>query len=396
MRVLYSFPHRIGAGRICYTAWQQVAWLVEAGADVTVMPASVARPLPEGTRTLPTLARGSLRVPARAVGEHRMLALHDRLVARRLERAADRFDVVHAWPLGALETLRVARRLGLPTVLERPNAHTRFAYETVQRECERLGVELPPDHEHAFNAEVLAKEEAEYALADRLLCPSDFTARTFTDLGEDPARLLRHFYGFDERTFHPAPEPRQAGPGLTVLFVGVAAVRKGLHFALEAWLGSPAADSGRFLIAGEVLPSYGERIGHLLAHPSVEVLGHRTDVPELMRVSDALVLPSIEEGFGLVCTEAMGSGCVPVVSDACTELCRHMDNALVHHVGDVAALREHLTLLHEDRGLLAQLRLNGLAERSAMTWTAAGRRLLECYEETAAAVEQRPAPRLVA
>ena len=36
-------------------------------------------------------------------------------------------------------------------------------------------------------------------------------------------------------------------------------------------------------------------------------LGHRTDVPELMRSSDALLLPSIEEGFGLVCTEAIGS-----------------------------------------------------------------------------------------
>ena len=37
----------------------------------------------------------------------------------------------------------------------------------------------------------------------------------------------------------------------------------------------------------------------MLAHPSVKVLGHRNDVPELMRKSDILVLPSIEEGFGL-------------------------------------------------------------------------------------------------
>ena len=34
IRVLYSFPHKIGAGRICYTAWQQVAGLAAAGADV--------------------------------------------------------------------------------------------------------------------------------------------------------------------------------------------------------------------------------------------------------------------------------------------------------------------------------------------------------------------------
>ena len=60
-----------------------------------------------------------------------------------------------------------------------------------------------------------------------------------------------------------------------------------------------------------------------------------------------MILPSIEEGFGLVCVEAMGSGCVPLVSDVCTELCRHGENALVHSVGDVETLTRHLTLLHE-------------------------------------------------
>jgi hypothetical protein len=31
----------------------------------------------------------------------------------------------------------------------------------------------------------------------------------------------------------------------------------------------------------------------MLDHPSVHALGHRTDVPELMRSADAFVLPSI-------------------------------------------------------------------------------------------------------
>ena len=50
-----------------------------------------------------------------------------------------------------------------------------------------------------------------------------------------------------------------------------------------------------------------------------------------------------------MCTEAMGSGCVPLVSDACTDVCIHMENALVHRVGDVEALTQHITMLHEDR-----------------------------------------------
>ena len=34
IRVLYSFPHRLGAQRICYTAWQQVNGLATAGANL--------------------------------------------------------------------------------------------------------------------------------------------------------------------------------------------------------------------------------------------------------------------------------------------------------------------------------------------------------------------------
>ncbi len=167
-----------------------------------------------------------------------------------------------------------------------------------------------------------------------------------------------------------------------MLFVGVCAVRKGVHVALEAWLASGAQHTGKFLIAGEFLPAYQSKLAGMLAHPSVEVLGHRTDVPELMRRSDLLVLPSIEEGFGLVCTEAMGSGCVPLVSDACTDLCRHMENSLVHRVRDVASLTEHIRLVNENRGLLQSLRERGLELAPDITWNAAGKILLDVYAET--------------
>ena len=42
VRVLYIFPHKFGAGRICYIAWQQVYGLAAAGAEVLVVPG--ARP----------------------------------------------------------------------------------------------------------------------------------------------------------------------------------------------------------------------------------------------------------------------------------------------------------------------------------------------------------------
>ena len=385
VRVLFSFPLRLGAERICTTAWYQVNGLAAAGADVLAVPASICRPVSPSVSVSCTLARGRLRLPYKIVGTMRAVALHDRLVARRLEKLVGKIDIIHTWPLGALETLKAAAKLGIPTVLERCNAHTGFAMEAVQKECDRLGIVLPPDHEHAYNAEKLHKEEEEYRLATRLLCPSDFVVKTFLDKGYGRQQLARHIYGYDEKVYYPGHQPRDPKRGLTMLSVGVCAVRKGLHYALEAWLRSPASKDGTFLIAGEFLPAYREKLASMLAHPSVKILGHRNDVPELMRKSDILVLPSIEEGFGLVITEAMGSGCVPLASEACTEICCHMETGLMHRVGDVDALTQHITMLHEDRALLARLRATSLRTAPEITWTAAGRILLDVYRDTIAA-----------
>jgi glycosyltransferase involved in cell wall biosynthesis len=318
----------------------------------------------------------------------RAFTLHDRIVARRLATLNGQIDVVHTWPLGALETLRMARRLGIPTVLERPNANTRFAYEVVRRESERIGVPLPPNHEHAYNETILEKEEMEYELADYLLCPSEFTAKTFRDAGFGSEKLVRHWYGYDEDRFFAGAE-RPLDRPFTLIFVGVAAVRKGLHFALEAWLSSPASETGTFLVVGEMLPAYEEKLAPMLAHPSVRVLGHRDDVPDLMRTSDAFVLPTIEEGFGLVCTEALACGAVPLVSEACTELCVHGANALVHAIGDVSALTGHITQLYADRALLSRLREAGLRTSPTITWARAGDRLAEIYLQAARREPQR-------
>ncbi|MBM4305297.1 MAG: glycosyltransferase family 4 protein [Deltaproteobacteria bacterium] len=380
LKVLHSFPHRLGKARICTTAWQEIDSAAAAGADMLVMAGDSVRPFLRPVRLRTTLSRGKLRIPYRLLGTMRACMLHDWLVARQLPKMTGQIDIIHAWPLGALNTIKVAKRLGIPVALERCNAHTRFAYEVVQKECEQVGVSLPKDHEHAYNEDILRREEEEYSLADAILCPSDFVVKTFVDQGFPKERLVRFIYGVDENKFF--PDYNRSVPergGLTMIFVGVCAVRKGLHYALEAWLQSLACRDGRFLIAGEFIPAYRDKLAPMLAHPSVEVLGHRDDVPELMRQSDLFVLPSIEEGFGLVCTEAMATGCVPLVSDACTDLCRDMENGMVHPAGDVKGLTTHINLLHERRDILTQLRDTGLRSIPSISWMAAGRSLIEAY-----------------
>ena len=381
VRVLYSYPNKIGADRICYLAWQMVNGLAAAGADMLVFPGVVHRPLPSNVKVQPTLAWGKARISYKLMGTKRACALHDYIVSRRIEKLAGQIDIIHTWPQGALQTLKTAVRLGIPTVLERCNAHTRFAYEVVQKECDRLGVVLPPDHEHAYKADVLRKEEEEFSLAHRILCPSEFVARTFLDKGFAREKLVLYRYGFDEKRCYPESKSRKRKAGLTMLFAAGCAPRKGLHYALEAWLRSPAHNDGTFLIAGEFVPGYAEKLSSMLAHPSVRLIGYRNDLPDIMRQSDLLVLPSVEEGSALVTWDGRGCGCVLLVSDATGAPCKHMENALVHKAGDVETLTRHITLLHEDRELLERLRANSLSTTHEMTWSKGAVSLLQVYRD---------------
>ncbi len=130
------------------------------GAEVCLYSARVARPV-SAASVHTTLALGRVRVPFWVFGRTRTIRIHDWLVSRQLVSISHKIDIVHAWPIGALRTLRVAERLGIPTVLERPKAHTRFAYNVVEEEAARIGVPLPKGSEHSYDGEVLSREEAE-------------------------------------------------------------------------------------------------------------------------------------------------------------------------------------------------------------------------------------------
>ena len=380
VRVLQSFPHKIGAGRICTTAWYQAVGVADAGGEVTVMTGVVDRPLPPHVAVRTTLSRGRWRIPYGAVGTMSALTLHDLIVARNLPKFVGKIDIVHAWPLAASEH---APGRASPWDSKRPRTP-----QCPHALCLRGGRPRMRPSRRAVSQPTTSMPTTRSGCARRrrnIASPTTSCARqtsssqTFRDLGHPEDKLLRHTYGFDELASTLRRIAHNRCDGLNALFVGVCAVRKGLHFALEAWLRSPASKTGTFKIAGEFVPAYETRLADMLAHPSVHVLGHRDDVPQLMRESDILLLPSIEEGFGLTCVEAMGSGCVPLVSDACTDVCIDNENAFVHAVADVATLTDQITLLDGDRDRLAEMRLHCVQSSAAHTWTQAGRRLLEAY-----------------
>lgn len=381
-RVLYSFPHRLGAQRICHTAWQHVVHGARAGARVTTMCGSVAKPVGDDCRVRTTLSMGHLRVPIKLLGRECALEIHDWQTASWLRRHHREIDLVHAWPGAAIRTIRVAREFGIPTVLERPNAHTAYAFHAAAEESKRCGINLPKGHDHAYDQWRLRQEMAEYAECDFLLCPSDFVVRTFVERGTPESKILRHRYGYDPERFSPGQTDLggAGSPRMTAIYAGVCEPRKGLHYILEAWHASGVRDDCKLLICGEFVPGYAECLREWLDHPSIEVLGHRSDLPDQMRKADVFLLSSVEEGSALVTYEAMASGCVPLVSDATGAPCIDGESGLIHPMRDVSCLAAHLYGIRRDSAGRKILRSRGIESAKDLTWEKSGSVLVEAYQ----------------
>ena len=102
-----------------------------------------------------------------------------------------------------------------------------------------------------------------------------------------------------------------------------------------------------------------------------------SDLPSLISGADALILPSLCEGFGLTPLEAMACGCPAVVSDlpSIREVCGQ--SVLYFDHKDPAGLADILKRIAEDESLRAALREKGLERAKNFSWRQCAAGLLE-------------------
>ncbi|MCO6390163.1 glycosyltransferase [Aliihoeflea aestuarii] len=172
--------------------------------------------------------------------------------------------------------------------------------------------------------------------------------------------------GVDVRQFAPSPEPE--GP-IVVLMIARMLADKGVReFTAAARMLAGGNLPIRFLFAGAPDPSNPTSIsqGELRRWQDegvVEWLGMREDVPDLLRASHIVALPSYREGLPKVLLEAMAAGRPIVATDVpgCREATRDGENGLLVPPRDAKALTDAIVRLAADRPLRARMGANGRA-----------------------------------
>ncbi|MGF1539027.1 MAG: glycosyltransferase family 4 protein [Pleurocapsa sp.] len=226
------------------------------------------------------------------------------LFARAAVRYLEGSTLVHGWSGMSEPALHWAKRHQIPFVLERSSAHIAVQAEILDREYKDLNAlnyELDP--------QLIARELREYQLADRIAVPSLFAQRTFLQQGFKPERLIHNPLGTSLTTFSPGKKQDKV---FRVVYAGSLGVRKGIHYLVRAFMAADLPDS-ELILLGKTTPETPKLLEG--ADGRVKCLGHVPEVKlaEYYRNSSVFVMPSLEDGFGMVLAQAIACG-IPIIS----------------------------------------------------------------------------------
>ncbi len=221
------------------------------------------------------------------------------------------------------------------------------------------------------------------ARADKILVPSRYTL----------SQIERQLSVSAERVAvcppgAPGWTARSVGP-LTgyLLFMGTLEPRKNVGTLLDAYerlLADPALSSPPLLLAGAARPDAAEWLRRVAEPPLAGRVSHRgyiapADREALYRGAVALVVPSLDEGFGIPVLEAMTAG-VPVVAANRGALPEVLAGAgiLVDPL-DSADLAQGLRRITTDHALAEACTARGIARARDFDWAVTADRVYEAY-----------------
>lgn len=316
------------------------------------------------------------------------------ITEREFGRAAARrvrppVNAVYSYEYCALPVFNEARRRNARVIYETPAAEPRFAFETMRREMAKF-----PELEESFHRHEARHEErrirhrrSEWEAADLVIANSCFTRSTYADAGLDTSKVRIVHLGAPPPV---SPEIAAVGGGdptgpLRLVWAGKFGVMKGAHYLLDAWRKGGFARHAQLDVFGlQSLP-------RTLMRPAPDgIVFHgivsRAELFGQFAAADALVFPTLSDGFGMVATEAWAQG-LPVITTrnaGMADLLRPGENGLITAAGDSQALAATLQWCLEHRKELRAMRRGAQATAAAWQWSDYRKALIEALAPTLA------------
>ena len=374
MKVVYSVATRFGGSGIGTTAYNAAFGIYKAGILERVSCSSkVARSIPlnlihstgvsffENIPLLPSSFQWLFKDVA-----------HDFLTSRLIDSMSlGAHDILHVWNGHGLYCLKVAKRKGLRSVVERASSHPLTFERIMNEEYRSRGLKF--SQMLSFNRRRLLEE---FNQTDFITVPSEFAYKSMLENGIKEERLVKIPFGTDVGRFRPAVSSPHSV--FNVLFAGQVGLRKGVLYLLEAWQKLKLKDA-RLTIVGQIdaemenlLVSYG-------TDPTIKFLGY-SDLLPLYQSSDVFVFPSLEEGSALVNYEALSCGLPVITTFESGSLVTDGQEGFIVRCRDSDDIAEKLSYLYQNPSVRLEMGERARSQAQQYSWERYGQSLVGFYE----------------
>jgi glycosyltransferase involved in cell wall biosynthesis len=308
------------------------------------------------------LFRRRLRSIEEQCGNHiRIGKEFSRQANRHLLEQGDRPAGFIGYNTGCLETLQLFSDWGLPTVVDQIDP-ARDEDEIVRLEAEKWpGWQAVPGRVPDIYFDRLA---AEWKLASRVVVNSDWCRRALVRQGVPDHKLVVIPLAYEAPEDPALPRPEPTGL-LTVLWLGLVILRKGIQYLLEA-ARQLNNHQVRFIVAGPIGISSS---AVATAPPNVTFVGpiSRDRIAEIYRQADIFVLPTLSDGFAITQLEAMAHGLPVITTSNCGDVVTDAVDGRIVSAADALSLAAAIANLDQDRGLLREMSVRALAKSRQFT-----------------------------
>jgi len=292
----------------------------------------------------------------------------DWIASRHLD--SGRYDFFHSWSGDCLESLRVAKKKKVPSLIEIPTWHRRSQKSGASGQKSAVG--------NNWKSRLLLEPQRfleEYDLATLVVVLSEKAAESFRAAKFPDEKLFYLPRGVDVDRFKPGPRP----PVFRALFSGALIERKGIHHLLEAWYRLNLKNAELWLLGAvhEEAKPYLQKFWR----ENIRVLGFKRDPENYLNQGSVYVFPSRLEGSAKTIYEAAACGLPMITTREAGDVVRDGVEGIIVQPGDVDAIAAAIEHLYRHPEIVESM---SVAARDRVvqnfTWDHYRTRLLGAYE----------------